>query len=636
MAAEAGTGIRPLGDADPRSVGPYRLIGRLGSGGMGSVYAGLDHADRRVAIKIVHAQFADDREFRARFTREVALLRRVQGTCTTPVLDADVDAAQPWFACEYVPGPTLAERVDHQGPMAGDELYALATGLAEALVALHDVGIVHRDLKPQNVVCSPAGPRVLDLGIARSMEDSGLTRTGMMIGSPAWMSPERFRGQNSTPAADVYAWAMMVAYAATGTIPFGTGAPEVVALRVLQEHADTSGVPQPLRPLVDWGADKDPLRRPTAHALLSGVTTSWRNVLGAGSAPAHDPVSDATSLIDMHWKAPSADGAWGHASANQADVLYGGGNGAPPAPPSTGGYTGYTAGHSGAHSAGYPAANGSGYTPAAPPPPVHGQPTYTAHQPPQQQYGAPQHGDTFVGHTLDGLAQAPPAKGRRRGAADDSDNGRRRVVLAAVAGVVAVAAIAGVIAAMSGDGGGKKDKKVQPAAQTFAPPPPGTVTGPNVFELAGLKLPVPADWDARPIDATSVCIAPLNPPATQPADCLRNGLRVWVGATPQRQVALDDPAGWTLGAPAVCPGAAPGSPAPESRTSGRTFVKLGDLKYEYAQYQVTCGGTQLQPQVWWLPQSKISFSTGALPKSYDATVNTIIATIDKKGYKQPK
>ncbi|WP_436771748.1 serine/threonine-protein kinase [Yinghuangia sp. YIM S09857] len=715
MAAEAGAGIRPLGDADPRTVGPYRLIGRLGSGGMGSVFAGLDHFERRVAIKIVHAQFSDDREFRARFSREVALLRRVQGTCTTPVLDADVDAPQPWFACEYVPGPTLQERVERHGPMTGDDLFALAAGLAEALVALHGVGIVHRDLKPQNVVCSPAGPRVLDLGIARSMEDSNLTRTGMMIGSPAWMSPERFRGQTSTPAADVYAWAMMVAYASTGVIPFGTGAPEVVALRVLQEDADTGGVPQALRGIVDWSADKDPLRRPSAHQVLETVTGTWRGALGAG-APAADLVSDATSLIHLHWKAPVMDGGWGaegaaappapgtgrrragrHAAAPAAEFGSAAGDG--------------QAGPAAAHGFGQPGGAADGATvpaplpappgvpqprgpvgsvppppplpptpppmppPASPPgaampgggatgyPPYRNDafPTATAPGfPPGQAPGMPHmstadDGDTIVGDSLAGLfadgglgGPGGPggAAGRRRGRGpgDGSGDGsgpaggafgRHRKPLIAAAAVVA--AIVGVVAAVAALGDDKKEKPVAPPVAKPDTPPPGTLVGPGVFELAGLKLTIPAGWDARPNGPATVCVAPMELPADVRTDCLHGGLRVWVGSDPNRKVDLDDADGWTLGTPAPwCQPLAPGA-SPKPKTTGRTFQKLGSLTYEYARYNITCGdGTEIEPQVWWLPQSKISFSTGGLAKKYDDVVKDLVATMDKKSYKAPK
>jgi hypothetical protein len=486
--------------------------------------------------------------------------------------------------------------------MHGDELFALAAGLAEALVALHDVGIVHRDLKPQNVVCSPAGPRVLDLGIARSMEDQGLTRTGMMIGSPAWMSPERFKGQNSTPAADVYAWSMMVAYAATGVIPFGTGAPEVVALRVLQEEADTSGVPHSLRGIVDWGADKDPLRRPSAHQLLASVTQSWRGALGVG-APALDPVSDATSLIDMHWGKGEPGGApWEAAPVPGWDA------------PATATYQGYGIGRG--LSVPPP--------PAAPPPSTNG---YAAYGSTGAATGAhAQHGDTLTGMTLDGVDEGKPT-GRRRASARKS---RQTPVIAAVA---AVAVIGGAVAVYAAAGGGDKKNKAAPAAAP-SPTGPKRTAGPAPYVVKGLKFMVPPGWDAWNMDATSVCVAPVDLPPAVHDDCLHGGLRIWVGDDANRKVALDDPDGWTLGAPLACPGDAPGADKPVGRSSKKQFPKLGDLTYEYAQFNVKCAdGSHIEPQIWWLPTSKISFSTQALPKSYDSVVKELISAIDKSNYK---
>ncbi|UGQ14951.1 serine/threonine protein kinase [Yinghuangia sp. ASG 101] len=681
MAAEAGTGIRPLGDADPRAVGTYRLTGRLGSGGMGSVFAGLDQFDRRVAIKIVHAQFSDDREFRARFTREVALLRRVRGTCTTPVLDADVDAPQPWFACEYVPGPTLAERVDRNGPMSGDELFALAAGLAEALVALHGVGIVHRDLKPQNVVCSPAGPRVLDLGIARSMEDSGLTRTGMMIGSPAWMSPERFRGHNSTPAADVYAWAMMVAYASTGVIPFGTGAPEVVAMRVLAEEADISGVPHPLRGIVERAADKDPLCRPSAHELLGQVTSAWRGALGAAQAPALDPVSDATSLIHLHWKDPAAGGgatadpgaADAHTVAAPRPAFGGVPGGVPGTPHGHGGPPGYGEAPANPYAPGpqavppYASAAETQTLPpvSVPPPPYGGGP---AAGPAPDAYAAPgtygteayhqagpaaphwpghdpnDQADTVVGGIPPvsepyGSAPPPPGPGRRRAeraAEPPRRDGRVGKPLMAVVAAVAVIAVAVVVVLATRGGDGTKDDPVaQPPSTAPDTPPKGTVQGPGVYDLRHIKLDIPAGWEARPMDDTSVCITPLELSAEERADCLRGGLRVWAGADLDRKTVFENVNGWTLGTPATsCPGEAGTGGKPTGKTTGRTFSKVGELTYEYALYTVKCAdGRKIEPQVWWLPMSKISFSTAALPRTYDPVVQKIMSTADRSAYR---
>lgn len=400
MTAEGGAEIRSLRPGDPQNIGPYRITGRLGAGGMGAVYAGLDGYERRVAVKVVHAQYADDPEFRARFTREVNVLRAIKGTCTTPVLDADVDAETPWFATEYVPGPTLDVRVNQGGPMRDDELLGLAAGLAEALVAIHDADVVHRDLKPQNIICSPAGPRVLDLGIARSMEDAGLTRTGMMIGSPAWMSPERFKGHDSTPAADVYAWAMLVTYASTGVIPFGTGAPEVVALRVLQDEADLSGVPDALRLIVKRAADKEPHYRPHARELLASVTHVWRGALGNAAAPSLDPVADATSLIGQLWTTPASGGAWQVQQTPPPQQ-------APQTPPPRV----YEAPRGPARSGGTAAFGAPVVPPQTPPPATYGQPS---HDP----YGAsPQQPPLYRDTPTSGAYGVPPQQSGQYGTA---------------------------------------------------------------------------------------------------------------------------------------------------------------------------------------------------------------------------
>lgn len=678
MTAEGGAEIRPLRPGDPQHIGPFRITGRLGAGGMGAVYAGLDGYERRVAVKVVHAQYADDPEFRARFTREVNLLRAIKGTCTTPVLDADVDAETPWFATEYVPGPTLDVRVNQGGPMHGDELMGLAAGLAEALVALHDADVIHRDLKPQNIICSPAGPRVLDLGIARSMEDSGLTRTGMMIGSPAWMSPERFKGHDSTPAADVYAWAMLITYAATGVIPFGTGAPEVVALRVLQEEADLSGVPDALRLIVKRAADKEPHYRPHARELLASVTHVWRGALGTAAAPSLDPVADATSLIGQLWTTPASGGPW-QVQQNQQQMpqtpqprVY-----EPPRGPARSGGT---------------AAFGA---PSVPPPPAHGGPSHDpygasptqpplyrdtptsgAHGIPSQpsgqygapsgqygapsgQYGAPsgQYGTAgqapgthqhqapasgaFTPPPAGHGADTPPPTGRaaaRQSAAGGGGAGRKRVLIVAGAAVAVVAIAAGAVFALrGGDGDKTKPKaKVSPSAET-----PKLTGKPGGFtqDIQGVKFAVPATWELKQVSDTEVCVLPTATPAALRTTCERAGLRIWVGKNALRKVDFENQTNWTLGAKATCVTGADDGVAPTSKTTGKKYVEpgKGSLRYEYASYSVTCkSGDSFQPQLWWLPQSMISFSTAGLSREYDADLNKILASVDVTSYKKPK
>jgi eukaryotic-like serine/threonine-protein kinase len=303
--------IAPLTPADPDRVGPYRLAGRLGAGGMGVVYAATGAGGRRVAVKVVRPELAHDAEFRTRFLREVSLSQRVQGRCVARVMAADPDGPVPWLATEYIPGPTLEHRIDRFGPMRGDELHGLATGLAEALVALHSQDVVHRDLKPSNLILAPDGPRVVDFGIARALDETALTRTGILMGSLGWISPENYRDAPIGPPADVWAWALIVYYAATGRRPYRPARPEVVAARVLSATIDTSGVPEPYRPLVDRALAKDPRDRPRAHELLTGLT-----------APQHraDPVAAATDFLDRTWTQPHRpeDPAWERARRRTA------------------------------------------------------------------------------------------------------------------------------------------------------------------------------------------------------------------------------------------------------------------------------------------------------------------------------
>ncbi|MEU6795193.1 serine/threonine-protein kinase [Nonomuraea wenchangensis] len=294
----------PLLTGDPAKVGPFQLVGRLGSGGMGTVFAGVTGRGERAAVKLIHPSLANDQEFRARFAREVAVLRRMHSFCTALVLDADTAGPRPWLATEYVPGPTLERRLQSGGPLSEDELYGLAGGLAEALVAMHGAAVVHRDLKPANVILSPGGPKVIDFGIARVLDDTALTRTGTLVGSPGWLSPEEYRGEPAGPAADVYNWGLLIAHAASGLPPFGTGRPEVLALRVLNDAVHTDAVPGKLRKLVERALAKQPGPRPSSAELLAGVAEAWRR---DGETAADEPVDFITQRIHHTWVMPVGD-----------------------------------------------------------------------------------------------------------------------------------------------------------------------------------------------------------------------------------------------------------------------------------------------------------------------------------------
>ncbi|MFF3691077.1 serine/threonine-protein kinase [Streptomyces sp. NPDC002187] len=283
---------------------------------MGTVHAGLAATGVRVAVKVIHAAQAEDPEFRARFRREVQLSARVQGPCLIPLLAADPEADTPWLATEYAPGPTLNQHLSEHGPLTGSMLYALAAGTAHALAAIHQAGVVHRDVKPQNVILSPAGPRVLDFGIAHAADGTSVTRTGVMTGTPGWISPEHYRTGTAGPAGDMFAWGALVAHAATGRFPFGTGAPDAVAYRVMSGDPDLDGVPAELREITEQALAKDPEARVTAISaaeqssrLLASQATQVIAVEGAGLEPTMvgDLVAaewDMPTMDDPTWQAP--------------------------------------------------------------------------------------------------------------------------------------------------------------------------------------------------------------------------------------------------------------------------------------------------------------------------------------------
>lgn len=262
--------LSPLTTDDPREVAGYRLLGRLGAGGMGVVYLGEGESGQ-VAVKVVRPELADDEGFRARFHREVAAARRVSGACVVNVLAADPGAPTPYMISEYVKGPDLATLVDRFGPLDPRRQHALAAGLAEALLSIHSVGLVHRDLKPANVLCAPRGLKVIDFGIASATDGASLTRTGLLVGSTGWMAPEQVHGAKVLPLTDVFCWASVVYFAATGRPPFGEGSPAAVLYRVVANEPDLSDprIEPRLKPVLAAAFAKEPRRRPAAPDLLS-------------------------------------------------------------------------------------------------------------------------------------------------------------------------------------------------------------------------------------------------------------------------------------------------------------------------------------------------------------------------------
>ncbi len=258
-------------DRVPERVGPYRLLRRLGEGGMGVVYLASDAAGQLVAVKALRPAVAADPTSRRRLAREVEMMRRVRSPFVAEIIDADVNAEPPYIVTRHVPGATLDEVVSGQGPLTGTSLARLASGLAAALAAVHAAGVVHRDLKPGNVMILNGHPVVIDFGIAQAPESTRITMTGMFMGTPGYLAPEVIEGSPSGPAADIHSWGATVAFAATGKPPFGSGAFEAIFYRIVHGEPDLSRLPPPLVPLVRRALARDPGQRPPAAELGAGV-----------------------------------------------------------------------------------------------------------------------------------------------------------------------------------------------------------------------------------------------------------------------------------------------------------------------------------------------------------------------------
>ncbi|MFI1255990.1 serine/threonine-protein kinase [Streptomyces netropsis] len=319
--------MQPLLSEDPQVIGAYRLLGRLGAGGMGRVYLGRSAGGRTVAVKVVHPHFALDDQFRTRFRREVEAARRVGGAWTAPVLDSDPDAAVPWVATGYVAGPSLSQAVTETGPLPERTVRVLGAGLAEALAAVHALGLVHRDVKPSNVLLALDGPRLIDFGIARATDGTAsLTATGVSIGSPGYMSPEQILGGEVTGAADVFSLGAVLAYAATGEPPFSGDNSASLLYKVVHEPAELgAGLTRDLRALVSDCLAKSPAARPTpgdivrrlasASGALPLVRPGWL------PAPLVEQVSlRAVELLDLE---PAAEGAAASGGFGPPDPSYG-------------------------------------------------------------------------------------------------------------------------------------------------------------------------------------------------------------------------------------------------------------------------------------------------------------------------
>jgi hypothetical protein len=285
--------MEPLSANDPRAAGEFQLRARLGTGGMGRVYLGFSPAGRAVAVKVIHPELARDADFRRRFAREVATARAVSGIYTAPVVASGLDDDPPWLATAYVPGPSLAEVIAGHGPLTEPAVWRLAAGLTEALQAVHACGLVHRDLKPGNVLLAADGPRVIDFGISRALDGTSLTATGMVVGTPGYMSPEQAEGAQADAPSDVFSLGCVLAYAATGNAPFGEGSAASVLYRVVMRPPDLAGVPARLREVVAACLAKNPAQRPELSSLAAMISRTGPAVAAAS------PTS--------YWPAPVAE-----------------------------------------------------------------------------------------------------------------------------------------------------------------------------------------------------------------------------------------------------------------------------------------------------------------------------------------
>lgn len=469
--------MEELGPGDPLEIGGYRLLARLGSGGMGQVYLARSERGRTVAVKLVREELAAREEFRARFRREVAAARRVGGYWTAPVLDADTEAAVPWVATGYVAGPSLRHVVGHEhGALPERSVRILAAGLAHALKDIHAAGIVHRDLKPSNVLVTIDGPRVIDFGIARALETTGaggehLTVTGSLVGSPGFMAPEQVRGDRVTPACDVFSLGSVLAYAATGRMPFGNAGGGIHALmfRIAREEPDLAGVPEGIADLVRGCLRKDPAARPSLDELLDR-TGAQDTVHGGRSRDPWLPGSlvaqlgrHAVGLLEVEEPAGARTGTAGAGADSPS-----GGTGGPGASPE----------HAAVCDGGEPATEGGGaerletMVPGQPAPPgwpaapgTYGHPQQHPQQGPRPPYFAPDGPAPAAGPGYPDRPYQPygtePGEPERR-------SGRSTALLVVIALVVALGAGGSVYALLNSgtDGKGGETAASAPASPT--------------------------------------------------------------------------------------------------------------------------------------------------------------------------
>lgn len=456
--------VQGLQAGDPQLIGPYRVVRRLGSGGMGHVFLARSPGGRLLAIKVIRAELAEDLEFRTRFRREVAAARSVSGLFTAPVVDADLEAPVPWLATAYIAGSSLADTVTRHGPLPAASVLALAAGLAEGLLAIHSAGLVHRDLKPSNVLMADDGPRVIDFGISRAMEASTVTSTGMVVGSPGFMSPEQAEGLEVGPPSDVFSLGAVLAFAATGEGPFGSGSSAALIYRLVHNPPDLNRAPHQTRSLIERCLDKEPGRRPSPRQLLAELgeaapAPGWlpepliQDTGQPGPVPPATPVPSSGMSAPPAFGVPSASFPAAPAPSAAAPVSFP----AASAGPASGAFPAETGGipadGAWAGAAGDPLTITSAHLSRPPVPPMPGPPMP----------GTPAPGPLAPG----GTSGVMPPAGRR------SPARRRPLVIAGIAAALVVAA-GGITAGVVSAGGSK-----HPAAQSALKVPTQATASPS-------------------------------------------------------------------------------------------------------------------------------------------------------------
>ncbi|MFE3197232.1 serine/threonine protein kinase [Embleya sp. NPDC059237] len=623
--------MRELQAGDPTRIGPYAIHGRLGAGGMGRVYLGRSPGGRPVAVKVIHAELAQDPDFRARFRREIDVARRVQGFFTAPVLDADADADEPWLTTAYIPGPSLHAAVVEQGPLPVEAVRVLAGGLAEALAALHTAGVVHRDLKPSNVLLAEDGPRVIDFGISRIGEQTALTRTGSTIGSPGYLAPEQALDIEVGPAGDVFALGGVLAYASTGRPPFGGGRVEAVVYRVVHGEPDLDGVPRELRGLIQSCLAKDPEDRPPATQVLA-----YLQALGVDAHPAPDTwlPEAVTTMLPAH-QAPAGSLPTPAPSGPPMPAPLPAAAPPHPAPPADDSRPSVT----------HPLPARPAHDLVVPAPPPSHVPTYTSSpwavpsaEPRRRGRAGPIAAAVVACLLAVGTAVAVP-----RLVHDDSPAAHRTDPPTTGTPSTRPSA-AGRVSPGDGTPGGTAPTAtvVPPTAGTRATAAPPNSGGETRHSLQGITFAVPAGWTVEQgADGPNVvCVLPPTALLGRPNDgCAVDGVEIRLPDPPGdewgRALDLESGSGWVWQGDAWCRGTIPHGSAltTSSAIVERGLRPVGNKSADYRRWTAGCdNGSSYHPRVWWLPVTKLSIETFAMPPRLDATADRIAASFDFSGY----